>query len=167
MTTDIDLVAKRGEALVEQVQDEVGLVPATAIAIAIDTAYVGQSGGGTISSGVYMFDNRTTNGSSGQGSLELSTVCHVGDFLGFIVYPMNTNLGDTCAITHFNMSQGRIFGTNGWPKPFMSRQDYWVGQAQRQSDPPGQPSVYQLYVQITRYDGSKYNIMWDPYLTVS
>jgi hypothetical protein len=52
--------------------------PQSAITIAVDTEYVISRGGGNVTNGIYMFDNRLTNGSKGEGSLELSSRINLG-----------------------------------------------------------------------------------------
>src|SRR5437764_1367349 len=84
------------------------LSPQTSITIAVDTAYVAAQQGKNIGQGIYMMDNRVRNGSSGEGTLELSTVCNVGNLIGFNVLPIVAlgTSGDSVVIIGFTVSQG-------------------------------------------------------------
>lgn len=136
--------------------------PQTAIAIAVDTAYVASVGTGQVTNGIYMFDNRVTHGSTGEGGLELSTKCNAGDLIGFEVYPVNGagTSGDTVAITGFTVSQGSVFGGQGYP--MQQQPDYWIGQATKAGS-----QTYQIRIQVTMggLRPTKYNISWDPFIT--
>src|SRR5262249_29595279 len=110
------------------------LIPQTSITIAVDTAYVAAQQGRNISQGVYMFDNMLANGSTGEGTLELTTACHVGSLIGFNSMPINTSSGDQVVITGFTVSQGNVFTAAGQPRqqPSIGNEppgSYWVGQA--------------------------------------
>lgn len=151
-----------GTAVVEPTGALVGLQPATAIAIAIDTQYVASVGGGGITKGIYMFDNRLDNGSSGEGGLELSTKCNAGDLIGFEVYPVDErgSSGDTVAITGFNVSQGSVFGSQGYP--MQQTPSYWIGQAINAGS-----QTYQIRVLVTTggLRPTQFNVYWDPFIT--
>jgi hypothetical protein len=109
----------------------------TAVTIALDTKYLISQPPGTNSRGIYMLDNRVDNGSSGEGNLELSTVCNAGDIMSFEVIAINELMGgsaDTVKITGFNVSQGNVFGgSEGAPisyhLPGTSPGAYWLAQA--------------------------------------
>jgi len=103
--------------------------PQTAITIAVDTAYVLSTGGENISSGVYMFDNRLSIGSSGEGTMSLCTCCHAGDFIGFKAVPIDRNAGDTVSISGVQTFQGGVFGSSFGPIQVSAGGDYWVGEA--------------------------------------
>ena len=135
----------------------------TAIAIAVDTSYVIQHIG-SITTGIYMMDNRVENGSTGEGQLELHTVCNPGDRIGFKVYAVDAlaNLGDSVVITGFNVSQGNVFSSDGYPKPQPKQPDYWIGQASQ-----GGSQTYQIRIQVTSQSGTKYNVRWDPFISVT
>ena len=152
----------KGTALISPPAVAAGLKPATAIAIAIDTQYVASVGGGGITEGIYMFDNRLDNGSSGEGSLELSTKCNAGDLIGFEVYPINAlgSSGDTVAITGFNVSQGSVFGSQGYP--MQQTPSYWIGQAINAGS-----QTYQIRVLVTTggLRPTQFNVYWDPFIT--
>ena len=136
--------------------------PQTAITIAIDTSYVLGTGGGNISTGVYMFDNRLSNDSSGEGTLELRTHCNIGDYIGFEVVPIDQNAGDTVSITGFQISQGSVFGSDGYPMQVGATGNYWVGLARNASS----QSTYQIQVKVTSggLRPSTRFIQWDPYI---
>lgn len=134
--------------------------PSVQIAIAIDTAYVASlPAGQAFSTGIYMMDNQFTGGSSAEGKLELSTICPVGSLIGFTVYPLDPNSGDTVAITGFNVSSGNVF-SSGYPQ--QQTPAYWVGQAINTGW-----QTYQIQVQVTHglIRPTIYSIEWDPYIT--
>ncbi|GGZ02007.1 AidA/PixA family protein [Pseudoduganella plicata] len=138
-----------------------GRFPQTQVAIAIDTAYVGSVGSGTIGAGVYMMDNQVQQGSQSEGQLELTTQCPVGQQIGFTVYPIDLGSGDTVVITGFNVSGGDVFGSSGYPKKQAGSGNYWVGKAQNQGS-----QTYQIQVQVTPgQGGGPYYINWDPFIT--
>lgn len=133
--------------------------PQTQIAIAIDTAFIAATAGQQINTGVYMMDNQLNNDSSGEGALELTTVCPMGSLIGFTVYPMDPNSTDTVAITGFNVSQGNVFGNTGYP--ISVKPDYWVGQAINAGR-----QTYQIQVLVTTgvLRPIHYYINWDPFI---
>ena len=134
--------------------------PQTQVSIVIDTAYVVATAGRNISTGVYMMDDQLNYGSSNEGQLELSTVCPVGSLIGFSVYPMDQNSGDQVAITGFNVSQGNVFGNQGYPLAIQP--NYWVGQATNAGK-----QTYQIQVKVTTggLRPTAYYINWDPFIT--
>jgi len=146
-----------------------GLQPQTSITIAVDTAYVAAQQGQNVSKGIYMMDNRLRNGSSGEGTLELSTVCNNGDLIGFNVVPINAlgTSGDEVVITGFTVSQGSVFTAAGQPReqtpPKGEPQGaYWVGQALHQGE-----QTYQIQIEVTvgKLQPVSYFINWDPFIT--
>jgi hypothetical protein len=161
-TTNSPQTAIASGAVVEPAGIPLALQPATAIAIAIDTQYVASVGGGGITEGIYMFDNRIDNGSTGQGTLELSTKCNAGDLIGFEVYPIDErgSSGDTVAITGFNVSQGSVFGSQGYP--IKQSANYWIGQAVNAGS-----QTYQIRVLVTTggLRPTQFNVYWDPFIT--
>ena len=143
------------------------LAPQAFITIAVDTAYVASQQGRNINTGVYMFDNQISNGSSNEGQMELSTVVPVGSLIGFNSVPITPNSGDQVVISGFTVSQGSVFGGAGYPQPqpsFGKQPDgsYWIGQAMN----AGQ-QVYQIQIKVTV--GSlrpiSYYVNWDPFIT--
>lgn len=144
----------------------------TAVSIALDTQYLISQPPGTVSQGIYMFDNRLNNGSGNEGSLELSTVCNVGDIMSFEVIAINDLMGgeaDTVVITGFNVSQGNVFGgSEGAPVPTQQKGtvsgQYWLAQAVN----AGQ-QTYQIFVEITTagLHPITRNISWDPFITAN
>lgn len=133
--------------------------PQTQIAIAIDTAYIAANAGQPVGTGIYMMDNQANMDSSGEGTLELTTVCPVGSLIGFTVYPMDTNAGDQVSITGFNVSQGDVFGNAGYP--LQVTPNYWVGQAMNSGR-----QTYQIQVKVTVgiLRPINYYINWDPFI---
>lgn len=142
----------------------------TAVTIALDTQYLISQPPGQVSAGIYMFDNRLNNGSSGEGSLELSTVCNVGDIMSFEVVAINDLMGneaDSVKITGFNVSQGNVFGgSEGAPVPATLKGaepgQYWLAQAVNAGN-----QTYQLFVEITSSGLHPIvrDITWDPFIT--
>jgi hypothetical protein len=144
-----------------------GLIPQAAITIAVDTAYVASQGGRNISQGIYMMDNEVSNGSTGEGTLELSTVCNVGDLIGFNAVPIDTESGDIVVITGFTVSQGNVFTAAGQPRqqpalPNEPAGSYWIGQAINQGS-----QTYQIQIKVTTglLQPTSYYINWDPFVT--
>jgi hypothetical protein len=79
-------------------------------------------------------DNQVSNGSSGEGTLALSTRADLGSLIGFNVVPINPNTGDTVIITGFIIQTGSVFGSSGYPvrQPPLGSEppgSYWIGQA--------------------------------------
>src|SRR3954453_3595690 len=98
------------------------LTPQTVVTIAVDTAYVAAQQGRDISQGIYMMDNKVRNGSTGEGTLELSTVCNNGSLIGFNVVPIDLlgQFGDSVVITGFSVTpppgQSGVFTAAGTPR---------------------------------------------------
>ncbi|WP_306397615.1 AidA/PixA family protein [Telluria beijingensis] len=137
--------------------------PQTQIAIAVDTAYIAATNGQSVGTGIHMMDNQLNMDSSGEGSLELSTVCPVGSLIGFSVYPMDMNSGDKVVITGFNVSQGNVFGNVGYPiQADPNDGSYWIGQAMNAGR-----QTYQIQVRVTvgTLRPTNYDIDWDPFIT--
>lgn len=147
------------------------LVPQTAITIAVDTAWVASQQGKNISSGIYMMDNMVANGSTGEGTMELSTVCNVGSLIGFNTVPIDalasTTTGDSVIITGFTVSQGSVFGGSGYPRqqPALPNQPdgtYWIGQAMNAGN---QTYQIQIVVTVGLLQPVSYFVNWDPFIT--
>lgn len=163
MATKTALVT-RGSAL-----DAAALHPQTSITIAVDTAYVAAQGGQNITKGIYMMDNRVHSGSTGEGTLELSTVTTNGSLIGFNVVPIDIlgSFGDEVVITGFQVSNGSVFTAAGKPKkqpalPGEPEGAYWIGQALHQGS-----QTYQIQIQVTvgQLQPVSYFISWDPFIT--
>ncbi len=143
------------------------LQPQASITIAVDTAYVASKGGQNISSGIYMMNNQVSYGSTGEGTLELSTVVPVGSLIGFNTVPIDPNSGDTVIITGFTVSQGSVFGSQGYPQqqPPIGTEPagaYWIGQAMNAGS-----QTYQIQIKVTvgQLRPISYYINWDPFIT--
>jgi hypothetical protein len=148
-----------------------GLNPQTAITIAVDTAYVAAQQGRNISQGVYMMDNRVRNGSTGEGTLELSTKSFNGSLVGFNAVPINSlgTSGDSVVITGFTVSQGSVFTAAGQPRqqpspPGEPAGAYWVGQCLNQGS-----QTYQIQIKVTVgvLQPVSYFVNWDPFITAT
>jgi len=155
--------ADKSMAFVRVVKPSAALpAPQTQVAIAIDTAYIAATAGQSVNTGIYMMDNQANMDSSGEGSLELTTVCPVGSLIGFTVYPMDVNSGDKVVITGFNVSQGNVFGNTGYPIQMdPSDGSYWIGQAMNAGR-----QTYQIQVRVTvgSLRPTNYYINWDPFI---
>jgi hypothetical protein len=145
------------------------LSPPTSVTIAVDTAYVAAQQGRNIDRGVYMMDNRVRNGSTGEGNLELTTVCNNGDLIGFNVVPINIlgSSGDSVVITGFTVSQGSVFTAAGTPRqqpalPGEPAGAYWIGQALSQGH---QTYQIQIEVSVGLLQPVHYFVNWDPFIT--
>ncbi len=143
------------------------IIPQAFITIAVDTAYVASQQGKNIGTGVYMMDNELSNGSSGEGQLELSTVVPVGSLIGFNTVPINPASGDQVIITGFTVSQGSVFGGAGYPQqqPSIGTQpagSYWIGQAMNTGH-----QTYQIQIMVTvgTLRPVSYYVNWDPFIT--
>ncbi len=137
--------------------------PMTQIAIAIDVDYVVGRGGGFVNEGIYMMDNRASEGSTGEGTLELSTVCPVNHCVGWTVYPVDQEgkEEDSVTITGFIVTAGSVFGSEGRPEPYMGNMAYWVGEAMNAGS-----QTY--HVRILAKSGRRHravNVEFDPYIT--
>ncbi len=143
------------------------LAPQASVTIAVDTAYVASQQGNNISAGVYMMDNMVNNGSSNEGQMELSTVVPVGSLIGFNTVPIYPTSGDTVIITGFTVSQGNVFGSQGYPQqqPPLGNEPpgaYWIGQAMNAGR-----QIYQIQIAVTvgQIRPITYYVNWDPYIT--
>jgi hypothetical protein len=145
------------------------LSPKTTITIAVDTAYVAAQQGQNISQGIYMMDNMVRNGSTGEGTLELSTVCNDLSLIGFNVVPIDIlgGNGDSVVITGFTVSQGSVFTAAGMPRqrpalPGEPAGAYWIGQALSQGS-----QTYQIQIEVTvgQLQPVNYFVDWDPFIT--
>lgn len=143
------------------------LQPQAFITIAVDTAYVASQQGQNISHGVYMMDNQVSNGSTNEGQTELSTVVPVGSLIGFNTVPINPGSGDTVIITGFTVSQGSVFGSQGYPQqqPPIGTEPvgaYWIGQAMNVGH-----QTYQIQIKVTvgQLRPISYYVNWDPFIT--
>ncbi|MEO4046621.1 AidA/PixA family protein [Pseudomonas sp. CAU 1711] len=153
-------------AVVRTVNPTANFDPQSAVTIAVDTAYVVSMGGGSINTGVYMFDNRLTNGSSGEGTLELNSRVNLGDLVGFEVVPINPNSNDTVSITGFQVSSGSVFGSTGYPIQDSPDGSYWVGQAINAN---AQVTTYQIQIKVTTggIRPASYYVTWDPFIRLN
>lgn len=139
--------------------------PQTSITIAVDTQYIAAQGGRNIDRGIYMMDNQVNAGSTGEGTLELSTRTPNGSLIGFNVVPINPNSGDSVVISGFTVSQGSVFGSQGYPMPQSNPPppgSYWIGQATSQGS-----QTYQIQIEVTTggIRPTRYFVNWDPFIT--
>ena len=142
------------------------LKPPVSIVVAVDCAYVAAQQGRNISTGVYMMDNMANNGSTNEGNLELSSVVPVGALIGFNSVPIDPAAG-TVVITGFTVSQGSVFGSQGYPQqqPAIGTEPagaYWIGQAMNAGS-----QTYQIQIKVTvgTIRPISYYINWDPFIT--
>lgn len=142
------------------------LQPQVAITIAVDCAYVASQQGNNINTGVYMFDNQVSNGSTGEGGLELHSMVPVGALIGFNSVPIDLAAGSV-VISGFTVSQGSVFGSQGYPQqqPPLGTEPagaYWIGQAMNAGS---QTYQIQLAVTVGTIRPITYYINWDPFIT--
>ena len=156
---------------VVMVQAGAQLIPQVVIVIAVDTAYVASQGDGFITSGVYMIDNMVRRGSSNEGTLDLHTVCSVGNLIGFHSVPVDAagSFGDQVVITSFADIQGNVFTGAGHPiqqPPFGSEPQgsYWIGQAIRAGT-----ETYQIQIKVTvgQLQPVSFYVQWNAQITAS
>ncbi len=124
----------------------------TKIVITVDTSRV--LSGDT--RGIFMIDNRAEVGSSNEGTLELSTKCFAGDYVSWLVNPIDPDTQDTVSIAGFQVSSGNVFGGEGSPQPASDDNTYWMGRAFNQGT-----STYQIKLLIN----GTHVIQWDPFIT--
>lgn len=89
------------------------------INIAVDVAYIySQTPGAYQGAGIYMMDNNIESGSTGEGSLELSTAGAAGQTVAFNVFAINQLQGTNAAVEIMGLEQSsgvNVFGNQGWP----------------------------------------------------
>ncbi|WP_157122231.1 hypothetical protein [Bordetella flabilis] len=141
--------------------------PQTVIRILVDTAYVATTAPGTngaITNGAYMVDNRASNGSSAEGGLELHTVAHMEDFVGFYVEPVDPTTQDTVRIVGIQALSNDVFTSAGEPRMRDTKGQIFVGQILNNAF-----STYRLQCELTVNGLSveKIPFWWDPYLGVN
>jgi hypothetical protein len=114
-----------------------------------------------------MMDNQSSNGSTGEGQMELSSVVPVGSLIAFNSVPINPSSGDQVIITGFTVSQGSVFGSQGYPQqqlplPGEPAGSYWLAQAMNQGS-----QTYQIQIRVTvgQIRPVSYFINWDPFIT--
>jgi hypothetical protein len=148
------------------VRSAAGIPVNSVITVAVDTAYVAAQQGRNIGTGVYMMDNMINNGSSNEGQMELSTKIPVGYTIGFNSVPINPVSGDKVVISGFNVSQGNVFGSAGYPQPFPLGNEppgsWWIGQAMNAGS-----QTYQIQIAVTvgQIRPVTYYVNWDPFIT--
>ncbi|MNC55587.1 hypothetical protein D3C75_1051240 [compost metagenome] len=76
--------------------------------------------------------------------------------------PIDQNAGDTVSITGFQISQGSVFGSDGYPMQVGAAGNYWVGLARNASS----QTTYQIQVKVTSggLRPSTRFIQWDPFI---
>lgn len=88
--------------------------------VAVDVAYIyTQTPGTYVGKGIYMMDNKLVAGSSGEGTMELTTVGSAGQTVAFNAFPINNlqGINSVVEIMGFEQSSGtNVFGNQGWPK---------------------------------------------------
>ncbi|OZI23163.1 hypothetical protein CAL26_06700 [Bordetella genomosp. 9] len=156
-------LASRSKAAIIPSEDWSPTNPQTVVRILVDTASVAASGGGAIGAGqAYMMDNRLDNGSGSEATLELLTVAHPRDYIGFYIDAVNPNLGDQLAIMGFAITSGDVFGGSAG-HPVQKSYNYWVGQIINASN-----STYRISCSLTTngINQQQFFFSWDPYLYV-
>ncbi len=124
----------------------------TKIVITVDTSRV--ISGDTRE--IYMIDNRTEFGSTNEGTPELSTKCFAGDYISWLVEAIDPDTQDTVSIAGFQVSNGNVFGGDGYPTPQTDDNTYWLARAINQGT-----QTYQVKILIN----GTHVVMWDPFIT--
>lgn len=141
--------------------------PQTLIRILVDTSYVGlvaPGSNGAVSNGVYMMDNRGSNGSSGQGGNELHTVARAEDFIGWTIGPVDPSTQDTVKIIGFEVLGGNdVFTSAGEPRMRDATGQFFVGQILNAGT-----CTYRIKALLTLNGMSQENVpfFWDPFIAV-
>lgn len=87
------------------------LTPNIYISILVDVAYVIGQQGKSITEGIYIVDNTFGNGSSGEGTMEITTVGSVGQLVAWNVFAIDPNLANQqIEITFIQICTGNVFG---------------------------------------------------------
>ncbi len=124
----------------------------TKIVITVDTARV--LSGDTRE--IYMIDNKVELGSTGEGTLELSTKCFAGDYISWRAEALDPDTQDIVSIAGFQVSSGNVFGGEGSPQPQSDDNTYWMGRAINQGS-----QTYQVKIIIN----GTHVVTWDPFIT--
>jgi hypothetical protein len=142
------------------------VIPSLVINIVVDTEQLYHQSSPFIQDGIYMMDNQLINGSTGEGTLELSSLVRGGGFVGFNIMPIDLAglQGDTVEIMGFKISSGvNIFGNMGFPQQQPAGSAYqWLGTAMIQGQ-----SVYQITIGVSYGGGGVKYFNWDAFLTCS
>jgi len=159
-------------AVVRATAAATSLTPQVSVAIAVDTAWIAaQAINGSITEGVFMMDNMVHNGSSGEGTLSLHTVCNAGSLIGFQTVPIDSlsSNGDQVIITSFADTHGTVFTGAGHPiqQPSLGNLpagSYWIGQAIQAGT-----EIYQIEIKVTvgQLQPVQYFVWWNATLTAS
>lgn len=141
--------------------------PQTVIRILVDTDYVAEAAAvnnGVVGNGVFMLDNRASNGSTAEGNLELHTVAMGRDFIGFYVEPVDPTSDNTVIIEGIQCLSNDLFTSAGMPVQVDDKGQIFVGQACVTGN-----ATYRVKCKLVVNGLSQETIpfMWDPYLTVN
>ncbi|HEX8129507.1 MAG TPA: AidA/PixA family protein [Pyrinomonadaceae bacterium] len=122
------------------------------VLISVDTNTILANPGVNPAQVIFMTDNNASGGSSGEGTDELNTACHLGDTIQWRVTAQNQQT--PVEFLAFKNSNGDVFGFN---------------------PPAGGPSLYQaeavargqeIYQILILVNGTQ-TFQWDPYVTCS
>jgi|SRR5579872_7165108 len=140
------------------------VIPSLVINITVDTQELYNQPNSFPGSGVYMMDNNVSNGSTGEGTMELSSMVCAGSLIGFNIVPIDIagSQGDTVQIMGFEVSSGtNIFGIWGFPQQQPAGSAYqWIGTAMTEGQ-----SVYQIKIGVSYGGGGMKYFWWDAFLT--
>ncbi|ARP84166.1 hypothetical protein CAL12_27370 [Bordetella genomosp. 8] len=132
MATQANTIGSSGSPLTAREEDYGPDNPQTMVRILVDTAYVATTAAannGQVSNGVYMLDNRASNGSLYEGSLELRTFAHLEDFVGWRIEPVDPTTQDTVRIIGFEvLGTADAFTSAGEPVMRDTNGQFFVGQ---------------------------------------
>jgi hypothetical protein len=122
------------------------------ILISVDTATILANPGVNPSQVIFMTDNNAGGGSTGEGTDELNTACHLGDIIQWRVTAQNQQT--PVEFLAFKNSSGDVFGFNPPGGGSSLYQAEAVAQGQE---------VYQILILVNGTQTFK----WDPYVTCS
>ena len=138
------------------------------INVAVDVNYIySQKPGAYLGAGIYMMDTNYVGGSTGEGSMELTTHGSAGQSVAFNVFPINElqNVDAYVAIEGMEQSSGvNVFGNQGWPAPQDPDTPYqYLGYLMKSGD-----MTYQIKIGVS----PNHNLFpvqyytWDPFFNV-
>ena len=103
---------------------------------------------------VFMTDNNAGGGSSGEGTAELTTACHVGDTIQWTLSNQNPSNQISVAFLAMRDSSGTVFGFN----PPHGDATLYQGEAVNSGQ-----ETYQILILV----GGTTTYQWDPHISAS
>ncbi|MEJ2409058.1 MAG: hypothetical protein P8Y48_06865 [Novosphingobium sp.] len=138
------------------------------INVAVDVPYIySQKPGAYVGKGIYMMDTNFVNGSTGEGSMELTTHGAAGQSVAFNVFPINVlqNVDAYAGIEGMEQSSGtNVFGNQGWPAAQTPDTPYqYLGFLMKSGD-----MTYQIKIGVTPNQAlfPVQYYTWDPFFNI-